>query len=361
MSGTIFDCNRNKFSEIKTKNIYNMKILHAPENIAGTMYDNVTFLKACNIYARSIVTSTNYLQYESDYYLEKNLFKSNEDGQRAYRKLLVKLMEEYNIFHFYFGQSFLDNREDLKILKENGKKIVMSYLGSDCRIHTENIKYNPYYKNICHMLNIDESRVIENLEKCSQYIDCAIAGPIDAHLNVSKYFKFTYINRLGLDLDYYRPVKSQNKIPVIVHAPTARAIKGSEYVFTAINNLRNRFDFDFKVIENTPYKEAKKIYEQADLVIDQLILGEYGRLACECMAMGKPVICYYNEHYKQFNGIEDIPIINANPDTIERVIGECLSNLDQIKDIGIKSRQYVEKYHDIRKNVENLLQIYSQL
>ena len=62
-------------------------------------------------------------------------------------------------------------------------------------------------------------------------------------------------------------------------------------------------------------KEARKRYETADILIDQLLAGWYGGLAVELMALGKPVICYIREDDLKYIPKEmrdELPIINAN-------------------------------------------------
>ena len=40
---------------------------------------------------------------------------------------------------------------------------------------------------------------------------------------------------------------------------------------------------------------------ESDVVIDQILMGTYARLAIESMALGKPVICYLREDLFEFN------------------------------------------------------------
>lgn len=360
--GKIIDLQCEDIDNRKTADINCCKIIHAPSNIAGSMTDNVDFLKRNNIYARGFEKNIRTLKFKTDYTLPMEVFMNEQSEEKVYRKVFEKFLNEYDIFHFYFGRTFLNNHDDLKILCDNKKKVIMSFLGSDCRLPSEVTKYNPYYKNIVKDLKeVNEDNIKRNLETCSRYIKFAVAGPSNAYLSVSKYFDNTFINRLGLDLNYYSVSKKiENKIPIIVHAPTSRLLKGTNYIFKAIDNLKNKYKFNFIAVENMSNEEAKKIYEKADLIIDQLILGEYGRFAIECMSMGKPVICYFNDYFKELSGLEP-PVINANPDTIQSVIECCLNNRDMLPEIALKGRKFVETYHDIEKNGKKLIEIYKCL
>jgi hypothetical protein len=59
---------------------------------------------------------------------------------------------------------------------------------------------------------------------------------------------------------------------------------------------------------------ARRIYEKADLLVDQLLAGWYGGVAVEFMALGKPVVCYLRESDLRFLPEamrRQIPIIRA--------------------------------------------------
>jgi glycosyltransferase involved in cell wall biosynthesis len=106
--------------------------------------------------------------------------------------------------------------------------------------------------------------------------------------------------------------------------------------------------------------EAKKIYKEADLIIDQLLLGSYGLFSIEAMAMGKPVLTWISDFMKD-KYPDDLPIISANPDSIKDKLKNILDNRDMLLEIGKKGRKYVEKYHDKEIVVKNLINLYKEI
>jgi hypothetical protein len=100
------------------------------------------------------------------------------------------------------------------------------------------------------------------------------------------------------------------------------------------------------------------LYEGIDLLIDQLYAGWYGGVAVEIMALGKPVLCYLRESDLSYipKGMkDDLPIINVNPTNLEKVLIDFLKlSFEQIHELGMRSRRYVDKWHDPQKNVSNL-------
>jgi glycosyltransferase involved in cell wall biosynthesis len=92
------------------------------------------------------------------------------------------------------------------------------------------------------------------------------------------------------------------------------------------------------------------IYKRADLIVDQLLAGWYGGFAVEAMALGKPVVCYIREEDLKFvpaRMAEQLPLINARPDSVYSVLKDWLSaRKHELSQRGRLSREFVENWHD---------------
>jgi glycosyltransferase involved in cell wall biosynthesis len=118
------------------------------------------------------------------------------------------------------------------------------------------------------------------------------------------------------------------------------------------------------LVENLPHTQVKDIMQAADLVIDQLLVGWYGAVAVEAMALGKPVVCYVREEDLRFipkRMEEDLPIINANPGNLYHVLDRHINNRKNLSLIGEESRSYVERYHDPIKIAQQMKELYESL
>jgi hypothetical protein len=86
------------------------------------------------------------------------------------------------------------------------------------------------------------------------------------------------------------------------------------------------------------------------LVVDQLLVGWYGGLAVECMALAKPVICYLLEEDLGFidPGMrEQLPLLRADPGTIYAVLRHALTaGRSRLPETGALGRAYVERWHN---------------
>jgi glycosyltransferase involved in cell wall biosynthesis len=149
----------------------------------------------------------------------------------------------------------------------------------------------------------------------------------------------------------------------VIHAPTHRGVKGTRFVLEAVDELRAEgVRFRFELIEGLPRAEARRLFERADLLIDQLWLGWYGGLAVELMALGRPVICNIREDGLEFLPPEmskELPLIRAEPATLAEVLREWLTTRrNELPRLGEQSRRFVERWHDPRDVAKELLADY---
>ena len=103
----------------------------------------------------------------------------------------------------------------------------------------------------------------------------------------------------------------------------------------------------------------KAVYESADVFVDQLLVGWYGAAAVEAMSLGKPSVCYLRESDIAWLPFKDsIPLISATCTTIYDVLLDLIENRHTLKEIGIRSRTYVEEVHDPVKIAMQMKQTY---
>ncbi len=233
------------------------------------------------------------------------------------------LKEFIRSFDCYFldgGLGFLRNGKFIESLKKTGKKIVILYLGSDLRARG----------------------VLPHIEKLADAIFTTEFDHTFIHPEV-QYIPFPF----EVDKFKKKEILKSNKI-TICHAPTKRYLKGTEFLLKAVDELKNKFDFDFLLIENKPHKEVLEIKEQkCDVLVDQLTdfggFG-YGMNSMECLSMGIPSITYINPQYEKF--LKTHPFINANKDNIKDVLTKVLTNPKILLKKSAESRDWVEKEHD---------------
>lgn len=335
-----------------------LKILNGTMEIANQANVYTTKLREMGYQAFSLNYYPTYLKYDADFVF--NIWSQSYDRERLIN-IVSYMISEFDIFHFHFGTSLMLNNEDLPLLKRLNKKVVMHHWGSDVRTFSKALEISKYVK----VKNRNEDEIKRKLKLLSKYISHCIVSDYEMFQYVNPYYEKIYIIPQAIDIKKYSckadtTKDTKDKKLLIVHAPTSPLIKGSDYIIAAINELKQKYDFDFQLIRGMLHEEAKSIYSQADLIIDQLLIGSHGLLAVEAMAMGKPVICWISDFMKD-KYPDNLPIISANPENIKTVLEGILINPNSLSDLGQKGRRYVESQHNIDKIGMELLKVYNKL
>jgi glycosyltransferase involved in cell wall biosynthesis len=248
-------------------------------------------------------------------------------------RALAKLLPVTDIFHFYFGLTLVPKALQFPILKAFRKKSVFHFLGTDIRGKTpEQLAYG-------------------------KRAGAEIVGSYDA----IRWVPEAHVVPVGLDLSKYEPAPLPDNRPLrVVHAPTSRQKKGTEWIVKACEQLPVELD----VVENTRHDQAIERYKQADIVVDQLNAGWYGVFAIEAMALGKPVVTFlHDEAVRRTEQAYDIdlPLVPTTKETLAASLAPLVESAELRREIGQKSRAYVERVHDADRVADQLIEIYRSL
>jgi hypothetical protein len=170
------------------------------------------------------------------------------------------------------------------------------------------------------------------------------------HAEIPEEFNLPQTNNLRILHSFYNVDREHND----------KNIKGSPFVLNAIERLkREGYQVEYFHLHNVPSRFMRYYQIQADIIVEQLIYGWWGSTGVECMALGKPVICYLRPEWKEFflktfGEYNSLPIIEATPPNIYEVLKELVINKEQRKQKGRESRIFAERHFDVRKNAVEL-------
>jgi glycosyltransferase involved in cell wall biosynthesis len=165
-----------------------------------------------------------------------------------------------------------------------------------------------------------------------------------------------------IDTDRIKPMLRQaTDGPLrIAHAPNHTHFKGSIYLEAAIDRLRAQgHAIEYTKIQGVPNTEVIRLFSEADVVADQFIGGAYGYTALEAMALGKPVLTYVRSP-DLAEAVDECPLINTTPDTLEIVLRWLLENRTKLPLIGAQGRVYIERWHSVPAVAERLGRMYEE-
>jgi O-antigen/teichoic acid export membrane protein len=309
-----------------------LRIVHCPVNTAGVPWANVQALRRRGVDATLVVFQRYRMHPEADWSLERH-------GGQLRRQLtqwhaLARLLPRADVFHFYFGLTLVPQSLQFPILRLFGKRSVMHYMGSDIRgKHPEE-------------LTVGKKAGAE------------VVGSYDA----IRWVPEAHVIPPGIDLRAITPAPPSDRArPIVLHAPSSRQRKGTDHVIAACTGL----DLDLRIVEDLHHEEAFGLYQDADIVVDQLGAGWYGLFAIETMALGKPVVTFLHDDAvawtREAFGV-DVPLLNATKETLRDRLEELIAiGPAGRREIGAASRAYVERVHDAEHVTDLTLDLYASI
>ena len=308
-----------------------MRVTHCPVNTAGIPWTNVQALRARGVSAQLVVFNRYRLHPEADVDLHRSggLARRQLTQSRAF----ARLASETDVFHFYFGLTLLPKSVQFAALRALRKQSVMHFLGSDIRGRPA--------KELA-WAGRAGARVVGSYDAIRWVPDAVVIPPgIDVR---------------GIEVS---PPTARER-PVVLHAPSSRSRKGTEFVVAACAEL----GVDLEIVEGLDHREAFERYRRADIVVDQLNAGWYGVFAIEAMALGKPVVTFLHEEAaartKAAFGMP-VPIVSATKETLVDSMRPLVESAAARAEVGAASRAYAEHVHDLERMTDRLLALYAGL
>ncbi|HUP61841.1 MAG TPA: glycosyltransferase [Thermoanaerobaculia bacterium] len=143
------------------------------------------------------------------------------------------------------------------------------------------------------------------------------------------------------------PAKPSAPVPVIVHAPNHRYVKGSYELIAAVERLQARgIACELQLVEKVKRSEALRIYAGADVIADQFIIGAYGTFALEGLALEKPVLTYLDQDHLR-DPVFNLPLVNTTLENMDNVLAVLLQVPELRSRLGAAGRAAVERYQSI--------------
>jgi glycosyltransferase involved in cell wall biosynthesis len=351
-----------------------MKILFAPQNIAsmpaitargfnlmGHRAKCLSFTKHMYLGDNADVIyifSESGLNFRSIRYFFSNLY---------YVFVVIKWIVWADVIHWTVD-NILPFNFDLRLIKFLKKKRFIEWVGSDIRIPEVLFPINKYYKEV--FINGSYEYPSESLkssyiiqEKFAKYGFVPVLVPeMQLYLKpglFSKVHTIQYRAYEDFNYDDYVPsFNTSNKI-TIVHAPSAVNAKGSKYIEKIIKELQLSYDIEFVKLHKVPRSEVLAIMQTCDIYIDQIIIGSYAAAAIEAMGFGKPTVAFIMQEVFEKGLPDECPVVNANIDTLKERLVALIENPEMRKEVGFKSRTFVQNHHSTKAGCAALLAIYS--
>jgi hypothetical protein len=361
-----------------------LRVLHAPQLVGGHAPQLALAEREIGLQSRCISFWHHPFGYRCDELLPDLPDRPITNSLKRMR-VLWRALREFDVVHFNFGMSLMPRPiessggglgrhlydafaayvelKDLPVLKRAGKAVFVTYQGDDarqgefCRARLDPASLDALEAG--YYTPESDARKRRHIRVFDRYADRIYALNPDL-LNLLPQ-RARFLPYASVDVRQALPNGTPGAAsrPLVIHAPSHRGIKGTRFVVDAVSRLRAEgLEFDFTLIEGMPNDEARRLYEKADLLVDQLLVGWYGGVAVELMAFGKPVVCFLRDDDLRFLDPEmraQLPLIRADVGSIHAVLKACLTTeRHRLPEIGRRGRAYVERWHDPLKIAQYL-------
>ena len=274
-----------------------------------------------------------------------------------------------------FGAAVKDEIKMISFLKQNNKKLFLLSCGTDyLSVQHQLSDVNPYsilsnYKD-GKVSKIEFKSILKYttppFKELHQYlfknIDGVIASDYDYHMPLSGNSKYLGLIPNPINTSKLSVFELDTKGPVVIFMGINRTnyhSKGISYFEEALVTIQQKFPelVHIEVVENLPYDQYIKKYNDAHIILDQVFAYDKGYNALEAMAKAKVVFTgaepAFMEHYKL-----DTPVaINALPNVESLVIAleDLIKHPEKIKEIGLAAHEFVVQHHHHKKVAQQYL------
>lgn len=337
-----------------------MRILHAPSNIANQPWAIAQGLRALGHEVEVWHYGPNKFGFPAD-----RIVPFPQVPGTGLLPLIAEAIERFDVIHFHQGRSLIPRQLDwlpglwdLPLLREARKKIFFTFHGGDVWIPGKSADDSDQWQNLRYSDGgSGEDEILKRLNIIRTYANgMFVCSPM-----VQRFVPDAGFHPRAIDLrDWEFSVPPQRDVPVVVHAPSSRGRKGTDLILAAVEQARNAgLKFDFRIIEGVSNAEMRQALRDADILVDNLLLGDYEVTGLEAMALGRTVVTRVLPAVAETIGRE-IPILTADADTFPAVLERAVTDSELRIRLGAEGRRFVEEVHDSPVVARGLVEVYER-
>lgn len=305
-----------------------------PKDIAGQIPDYAAGFRALGHEVTTIISEPHPFFGEHGYDLDLR----TPEGQAR----LGAVVDRTDVFLFQYGTSLLPGNADLPRLHAAGKAVIAICNGDDVRhasAYTQEFGV-PLASFGAPYADDPLGRPAQTLRNLERYATLVVSVPNQAGLALRPYLHADG----GYDLGLYREHIPDREVPVVVHAPSNRAVKGTAQILASLERLAARgVRFELRLLEGLPNAQVREALAGADVAIDQLHMS-YGKFAIEALASGCATAVVTFPTLEPFARLRPLHAIAEA--TLDADLERLLTDRALRRTLAAAGAEHVRRYHD---------------
>lgn len=335
------------------------RVLYAPRNISGQASEYVAAVAPHDFEGEVWSYGDVAYGFQADRVVDKTRLKTDASFRW---ELFHEAVERFDVFHFQYGRSLLDpvgavlpDLWDLPLLKSLGKRVFMHWRGSDVRLPSQHRQREPdsYFNDVD--IDIDEDRIRGKISICRRYCDgmfVSTPGLLDYVPDAR------WIPHVIDTADWQFVDRAEPDVPLVVHIPSNRGIKGSDHVEAAVTPLVEAGVVRYRALGGLDRAGLRAALEEADLIVDSITIGDHGLISVEAMALGVIPLAHIHPANRERN--PGVPVVQAQPATLQEVLRELAADRERRAELRRTVREWAENRHDRTAVAPLLVTAYKQ-
>jgi len=142
--------------------------------------------------------------------------------------------------------------------------------------------------------------------------------------------------------------------PVVLHIPTNAFLKGSYLIDPILQKLHQQGVITYLRLEGIEPTLMPHYINQADIVVDQCVLGLYSVMAIQAMAAERIAIAHIPNRVRERVPVAGLPVIDATANELEMKVLEVIANAESFEAIAKTGPQFVAELHNGAKSAAAL-------
>lgn len=269
--------------------------------------------------------------------------------------------------------------KQIEFLQQHNNKLFLLVCGNDYRtvkfLQQKTLKYSvlsPYFlnnatkKDYRYLLPYAEQKYENYYLKAEAYMQGLIASDIDYLLVLQNHKKNLGMLPNPVITADVLPIKPSKKTQIFLGINRSTKVrKGISFFEKALEVIEKKYpnEVEITVVENIPYQEYIKRYQNCHIFLDMVYAYDQGYNALEAMAQEKVVFTGAEQEFLEHYALqEDEVCINALPDVayLVRKLSWLIENPGKIIEIGENARKFVKRKHDYVKIAKKYIDTWRQ-